>query len=68
MKDIRKLIVGLQIIEAEENDNIDIPFNSQNGYLYIGDLNEYSEKQIEQLDQLGFNANYEYDCLEFNLD
>lgn len=68
MKNLSHLIKGLQIIEKNEKENPDIQFNSQNGYLYIGELTEYTEKQIEELEQLNFNLNYEYDCFEYNLD
>ncbi len=66
MKTLSNLIKGLQIIEGIEKEKVE--FNSQNGYLYIGEYLEYSETQLQELEKLGFVANEDYDCFEFNLD
>lgn len=67
MKNLSNLIKGLQLIQETEK-NSEIPFNSQNSKLFIGELSNYSENQIYELENLGFYVNYEFDCFEYDLD
>ena len=57
MKNLSNLIKGLQIIEEMKKENKEIPFNSQNSKLFIGELSIYSENQISELETLGFYVN-----------
>ena len=68
MKNLSNLIKGLQIIEEMEKENKEIPFNSQNSKLFIGELSIYSENQISELETLGFYVNSEFDCFQYDLD
>jgi len=65
MKNLSNLIKGLQIIKDSEGES---KFNSQDGYLYIGEATNYSEEKQKELENIGFSVNFEYDCFEFNLD
>ena len=67
MKNLSNLIKGLQIIAKVEGEEIN-DFNSQNTYLFIGNIKLYYQVQIDELERLGFYANKEFGCFEFNLD
>lgn len=65
MKNLSNLIKGLQIIEKEENEEVE--FNCEFGCILIGNPLEYSDKQKENIEKLGFKINTEYECFEYDL-
>lgn len=54
MSNLTKLIEGLQIIDAKESGSKDYDF--QHDIMHVGNICEYTEKEITKLDELGFHV------------
>jgi len=67
MKKLHDFIKGLQIIAEVEKNSKEFRFLWQECFIYIGNVDLYSENQKKELNDLGFEINFCRNHFDYDL-